>query len=72
MGAVGVALVCSIPESYPDVVPVLEIEVEKGLGKQQKQELTELVEQMVCRVWIRCCSEGRDNDTDAWECVITG
>jgi hypothetical protein len=44
---VGVALVCSVPDSYPDVIPGLEIEVEKGLGKQQRQELMDLVAKMV-------------------------
>jgi len=40
---VGVTLVCEIPEAYPEVVPILCIEVDKGLGKKHKEELTELV-----------------------------
>lgn len=40
---VGVALLCEFPETYPDTVPVVKIEVEKGLGKKHSEELQELV-----------------------------
>lgn len=40
---VAVALVCVFPSEYPSCSPTIEIEVEKGLGKKQVDELSILV-----------------------------
>ena len=40
--AVSVYLLCSIPAEYPEILPVIDIEIEKGLGKKHKDELLEL------------------------------
>ncbi|CAE7649378.1 unnamed protein product, partial [Symbiodinium microadriaticum] len=38
-----VDLICVIPEAYPMVAPEIEIEIKKGLGSKNKEELLELL-----------------------------
>ena len=43
--AVGVNLICGIPETYPDAVPDMSIEVTSGLLQAQASEIEELAAQ---------------------------
>jgi hypothetical protein len=44
---VSVALVCSIPSTYPEVVPELDVVIKKGLSRKQREELLEFVNSIV-------------------------
>jgi hypothetical protein len=40
--SVAVYLICELPECYPGAQPIVDIEVIKGLGKKQLEELKQV------------------------------
>lgn len=42
-----IRLRCTIPSTYPDVAPELDITLDKGLSEEQKKEMMALLDQQV-------------------------